>query len=301
MASPMVGVPLPTPVAPTTIDGPPKCPLRGAPAAAASPTSRPDSAGADGFIPARDEGDWRVVQSAQRDGVALELLWPAPSFLPGEGISPRARVRNLGNVPLKVRTPYLGLLNDHGQRPMQGFPWFLQENLYASAPRIDPSLVRLNPGESATQSIVLRVPVGSDLDNGPWKFQVNAGFGPETVQEGNLRTPGTWTSIRLPDVPLPVILPTARQELRSTFWADHQQWCMRVTDGEGRPPMAPLQAWAFVNHYGGSGSFGPLGLDTNGVWAAYWDPAGRQPRRIHAWIAGSGYASVEIRGFEPFS
>jgi hypothetical protein len=162
----------------------------------------------------------------------------------------------------------------------------------------------LGPAEAVTDTLTFQLP-GPDEATGR-AFHLTA-----LVQFGrywsDLRgSDGVPLDLKAGPLPIQVTEPSSRQHLKADLQLDRRGWTLRLTDGEGQPPVGPFWGgWEARYNMGGTSSLLPepsqLGGGTEAVsWSVPWyegsgDIIGSGSEvTMHLWVAARGYVPAVL-------
>jgi hypothetical protein len=77
--------------------------------------------------------------------------------------------------------------------------------------------------------------------------------------------------------------------------ADSEQWCVRVTDVQGKMPSSPLAVSMLASEPQGAYIIGAPRGQSGNTWGDRWPPDLRQTpvqRTVNVWVGGSDYPTV---------
>jgi len=224
-------------------------------------------------------------------GVFAELRLPRTTFVAGALISPEIRIQNTTAHDLNVYSSSALAQDDSSQ-------------VTGQRPTPDPRIFRDPENGPRPYPRALFVPAGQT-----WAFSNRVQLPFDTSASVTLRAFVTLVASDAPaptsanatplrqsaDVPLHLVTPRPDQQLHLDLRADSEQWCVRVTDAQGKMPSSPLAVSMLASEPQGAYVIGARRGHNGNTWGDRWPPDPRQipiQRTVNVWVGGSDYPTA---------
>lgn len=222
---------------------------------------------------------------ARRDGLAFSIDLPKDNYLAGEGARAEITLRNDGVETLFIGVGHdlaqLIVLDEQGHEPAP-YPWF-------SPPRSGPPVMaELAPGAVITSTLNFHAPPTSAHQYVLWAW---IHFSRAAPENGN-GPDNLWRHLESGPIPLVLSTPDPSQQLSAQLEADRRGWRVKVTDGRGCVPNAPMWGIMEAATYNSiSGSL--LQENAQGEWSGTWsDYIQGNQTLVRVWVSAPGYATA---------